>query len=252
MGGKASLASQARCAGLLGTMKADLRPLAYEPADARYDQMLNAVLGIFDAKQSEAIDLRVRLEAAEALGQAGDPRPRENNWITIPAGEFRMGAQTEDPTNPNYDPDACPEESPVHEVYVDAYQMGRYPVTVEEYQRFVEDDGYQNEQWWNAGGFGERTEPDKWDEQRLHPNRPVVGVTWYEAAACCGWAGGRLPTEAEWERAARGTEGREVPVGKRRAQHQPGKLRRDEGWPCNAGGTVPEGDDARRAARPPG
>ena len=106
LGDAPSLAGGARCAGLLGAMLADLRPLAYQPPDPRYQKVLDAVLGIFDARQAEGIDFRVRLEAAEALGQAGDPRLKDDNWVTIPAGPFRMGAQKEDPGKPNYDPEA--------------------------------------------------------------------------------------------------------------------------------------------------
>lgn len=210
---KASLADKARCAGLLGAMLGDLRPLAYQPPAARYEAVLRSVLDVFDAGKSGAIDLLVRLEAAEALGQAGDPRLREENWVTIPAGTFLMGAQNWDRAQPNYDAEAMPDESPVHEVRLGAYQMGRYPVTVEEYRRFMEDDGYQNEQWWKDGGFGHQSQPVGWEGQLLHPNWPVSGVTWYEAAAWCAWAGGRLPTEAEWERAARGGESRKYPWG---------------------------------------
>jgi formylglycine-generating enzyme required for sulfatase activity len=159
------------------------------------------------------IDLEVRLEAAEALGQAGDPRLREDNLVTIPAGAFLMGAQKKNKSKPNYDPEADGDESPVHKVELDAYQLGRYPVTVEEYRRFVADEGYSNQRWWKAGGFEERSEPGHWDEQVQHPNWPVVRVSWFEAAAYCAWAGGRLPTEAEWERAAREVDGRKYPWG---------------------------------------
>jgi serine/threonine-protein kinase len=115
------------------------------------------------------------------MGQAGDPRLRENNWVGIPAGSFVMG-----------------EGEQAHEVELDAYEIGRYPVTVEEYGRFVEEGG---------------REPADWDKQQQYPNRPVVNVTWHDAEAYCTWAGVRLPTEAEWERAARGREGRKYPWG---------------------------------------
>jgi formylglycine-generating enzyme required for sulfatase activity len=176
--------------------------------------VLQAALGIFDAEKSEGLDFWVRLETAEALGQAGDPRLDQDNWVTIPAGSFWMGAQKKDPRKPNYDPQAEDEEGLVHEVRLEtAFQIGRYPVTVQEYRQFMEDDGYRKEVWWKEGGLGERMEPDQWEEQSLHPNRPVVSVTWYEAAAYCAWAGGRLPSEAEWERAARGTERRKYAWG---------------------------------------
>jgi len=215
-----SLADHARVAGLLGACLRDLDPVHYQPADARYQQTLNAVLGVFNPAKAREIDFRVRLEAAEALGQAGDPRLQGDNWIRIVAGNFRMGAQNTDPRQPNHDPDAGVDESPAHEVDLDAYDIARYPVTVQEFRHFLDDqDGYKNERWWKAGGFGQTQGPGGWEEQVLYPNRPVVGVSWYEAAAYCAWIGERLrrqvrlPTEAEWERAARGTAGRKYPWG---------------------------------------
>jgi len=146
LGGKPPLAEQARCTGLLGAMVRDLTPLGYQPADPRYREVLDAVLGIFDAKKAAAIDFKIRLEAAEALGQAGDPRlGRAENWITIEGGTFRMGAQKTDPKQPNYDPDAHDNEAPVHEASVKTFQIAKYPVTVAEYQRFVESEGYLDE-----------------------------------------------------------------------------------------------------------
>jgi formylglycine-generating enzyme required for sulfatase activity len=175
------LKDRARCAGLLGAIQADLKPSGYTPPDARYKDLMEAVLAVFDPETSAGIPLKVRVEAAEALGQAGDPRLRENNWVRIPAGTFVMGKGDE-----------------AHDVELDAYEIGRYPVTVEEYGRYVEEGG---------------REPRDWEKQLEYPNRPVVNVSWGNARRYCGWAGVRLPTEAEWERAARGQVGRGYPWG---------------------------------------
>jgi hypothetical protein len=190
LGSNPSLLSQACCTGLLGAIVADLRPLKYQPADDRSQTVLSSVMGIFDAQLSERIDLRIRLEAAEALGQAGDPRLKNDNWITIlpPDNQTRESMQKE-------------------------FQIAKYPVTVEEYRRFIGDDGYQTMKFWKDGGFGVRAFPQGWEEQRLHPNRPVVSVTWYEASAYCAWAGVRLLTNAEWELAALGAFERSFPWG---------------------------------------
>jgi hypothetical protein len=212
------LFQQARWAGLLGAIVRDLEPFNYQPADPRYQQTMDAVLGIFDADKAYDIPFRVRLEAAEALGQAGDPRLREDNWITIEGGG---------PANP------------------EPFQIARYPVTVEEYSHFVADEGYQNERWWRAGGFGDCAEPVYWDQQVIHPNRPVTGVSWHEAAAYCAWAGVWLPDGTEWERAARGLENREYAWGDEEPDERRANFDDNVGHPTPVGlypaGATPEG-----------
>jgi formylglycine-generating enzyme required for sulfatase activity len=169
-----------------------------------YDQpsvhrgLWSRIVGAISPKASRAALLDVAIKAADALGQANDPRfsaaNRANNWVRIPAGQFVMGETGES-------------------VQVAAFEIGRYPVTVGEYRKFVEHDGYLDEQWWTAGRFGKWTEPENWDGQLVYPNRPVVGVSWYEAMAYAAWEGCRLPTEQEWEFAARGPDEREYPWG---------------------------------------
>jgi formylglycine-generating enzyme required for sulfatase activity len=212
LGKQSTLVAQARCAALLGAMMRDLSRMGYQPKTPEYERTVKAVMGIFDAGESEKIDLKTRIEAADALGQVGDPRLDEDNWVTIPAGTFHMGAQKENEKGRNYDPEAYDDERPVHEVTLRPFRIGRFPVTVQEFGAFISDGGYSKPKHW-VEGFGKFQEPENWEQQKQYPNRPVVGVSWFEAAAYCSWNNGRLPTEAEWERAARGPTEARYPWG---------------------------------------
>lgn len=118
------------------------------------------------------------------------------DWVTIPAGQFLMGSI------PARDACAYPDEAPQHKVDVEALSMTRAPVTNDQYRIFVESVGYQPPGHWLGGhvplGRG---------------NHPVTYVDWHDAQAFCLWAGVRLPTEAEWEKTARGLDGRTWPWG---------------------------------------
>jgi len=112
--------------------------------------------------------------------------------VMIPAGEFIMGSELGK---------GQPDESPQRKVYLDAYAIDKYEVTVAQYAGYLR----------KAGG----EPPDFWDRinQKEDMNRPVVGVDWLEADEYCRFYGKRLPTEAQWEKAARGTDGRKYPWG---------------------------------------
>jgi len=206
--------------------------------------------------EDELSDMRQAIAHAEKIGSKGDPRfadptaslrdPKHPHWVTIPAGEFWMGAQSEDAAGRNYDKEAASDESPVHQVTLRAYAIGRYPVTVSEYKAFVDAGGYDTKRYWYAGGLGKTSSPGDWDGQLQHPTRPVVGVSWFEAMAFAAWAtsmlenaGHRsritLPTEAQWERAARGLNGRRYPWGNDEATEH--RLNFD----ANVGKTTPVG-----------
>ena len=125
----------------------------------------------------------------------------------IPAGEFQMGGR---------DGDAESDEQPVHTVYVDAFYIDKYEVTNAQYKKFVD----ANPQW-QKDNIPRNLHNGKylrfWRGNTYHlskENHPVVYVSWYAAMAYAKWAGKRLPTEAEWEKAARGgVVGRKYPWG---------------------------------------
>jgi formylglycine-generating enzyme required for sulfatase activity len=170
------------------------------------------------------VALRVRIAAGEALGYLGDPRLGE--LVSIPEGPFLMGDDEDKDTKPR------------HEVFLPAYQIGKYPVANAEFREFVDAGGYREKRWWTAAGWKRKkaekwSEPRYWNDTRFNkPNQPVVGVRWYEALAYCRWRGAqekknyRLPTEAEWEKAARGTDGRQYPW---RGAFDPSRLNSSEG-----------------------
>lgn len=215
------------------------------------------------------LSVRERLAAGDALGRLGDPRPgvrvlhREPalpdvDWVEIPAGRFTLGSAADDE-------DAWDQEKPAHEIELEKFWISRYPITNAQFAPFVDDGGYRDPSLWTEEGrawlagaeadlsalpeelrerwadwlaqrpASRRHRPFYWQDARLAgPNRPVVGICWYEAMAFVCWldhrlrevgasevfpgvsAGQvRLPTEAEWEKAARGPEGRRWPWGDR-------------------------------------
>jgi sulfatase modifying factor 1 len=121
------------------------------------------------------------------------PSAVEAAMVVIPAGEFTMGSEHGI-------------ERPPHMVFVDTFEIDQFEVTNEQFERFVAATGYVTD--------AEKAGETSWRYYaRGKPTHPVVKVSWNDASAFCQWAGKRLPTEAEWEKAARGTDGRTYPWG---------------------------------------
>ncbi len=142
----------------------------------------------FRAALEEAYAASYRPPAAAVPGAASAAAASTEGMVWFPGGRFLMGSN------------ALREASPEAEVSVAPFWMDAHPVTVAEYRRYLEETGAPPPRYWN--------DPDcRGDEQ------PVVGVSWQEAAAYAAWAGKSLPTEAQWEFAARGRENRTYPWG---------------------------------------
>lgn len=121
----------------------------------------------------------------------------------IQEGEFLMGTspeQLKDLIKQDYKKEWFEDEIPQHVVYLDPYYIDVYPISNFQYSKFIRETGYKKPDYFRDYKFN-------------HPLKPVVGVSWEDAFEYCNWANRRLPTEAEWEKASRGTDGRLYPWG---------------------------------------
>jgi gamma-glutamyl hercynylcysteine S-oxide synthase len=159
--------------------------------------------------EDPAAPLEARIAAARELGE-DDPRP--GTFVRIAEGEFWRGSDA---------PEGEPAEQPRIRARTAAFEIGLVPVTVREFAGFATA-GYRERSLWSDSGWEWRERnridaPRFWADEvwraYLGPNQPVVGCSWYEAEAYARSAGARLPTEAEWEHAARGEDGRRYPWG---------------------------------------
>ncbi|AGB26193.1 TIGR03440 family protein [Mycobacterium sp. JS623] len=131
--------------------------------------------------------------------------------VLVPAGEFVLGVDAVS------EPHSLDNERPAHVVDVPAFRIGRVPVTNGEWRQFIDDGGYEQQRWWSERGWRHRQEaglsaPQFWNAdgtrtrfghvEEIPAHEPVQHVTYFEAEAYAAWAGARLPTEEEWEKAA--------------------------------------------------
>ena len=161
------------------------------------------------------------------------PTPPPSDMVLVPAGEFIMGSQGD-----------SPDEQPVRRVYVEAFYIDRYPITNARYAQFLNAVGDTADQC--GGHICLDTQAETPSSRILYrqgryvveagyERHPVTNVSWYGAQAYCRHYGQRLPTEAEWEKAARGTDGRAYPWGDRFDLH---RLNSDD----RIGDTIPVGN----------
>lgn len=130
-------------------------------------------------------------QKTQAMVTQAEIRARDvTPMVLISAGEFLMGSENGDH-----------EAKPVHSVHLDSYYIDKFEVTVAQYDRFLRSTGRKSPRFWEQ------------IDLKKHKDRPVIGVDWEDAQAYCAWAGKRLPTEAEWEKAAKGSDGRIYPWG---------------------------------------
>jgi formylglycine-generating enzyme required for sulfatase activity len=202
---------------------------------AKVARVVSHLARILEAGRLPAVE---RAEAGVALAHLGDPRPgvglREDGlpdivWCEVPAGDFIMGSEDDKLS-------LFGKETPQRRVHTGKFAMSKYPVTNAQYAAFIKGGGYTRREFWSEAeregvwrnGKVKARNDDEW-RASLHnygapftlPNHPIVGIMWYEGVAFCRWLSEqlgyevRLPSEIEWEKAARGTDGRMYPWGEK-------------------------------------
>ena len=209
--------------------------------------ILNRVRGrLVSLLEKGKLEPAERVEAGNTLSMLGDPRFRKDFWylpddpdlglVQVPGGTFWMGSDQK------RDPDAREDECPRHKVHLSPYWIAKYPVTVAQYRAYLEDTGRK---------------PDKlWLELNRYDNHPVVAVSWEDAKKYCEWLSGkledrdgeyRLPTEAQWERAARGSDERKYPWGNDEISSNKANYRETRILTTSPVGSFPAGESPYRA-----
>lgn len=164
----------------LQDMEDHMRAAGEDIARHRDNESLKVAEKVYEWNELEALLPEAQWKELEAM-------------VTIPAGNFLMGTDSKRSDNYNH---------PEHSVFLPEYQIDKYPVTHAEYAKFVAATKHRPPLDWAGGKIP--------DEKTKYP---VTMVTWYDAVDYCKWKEKRLPTEAEWEKAARGTDGRRWPWG---------------------------------------
>ncbi len=209
-------ADRAHAVSLLGAMLSYARHELpnFVPENMNWVALLQSVSQVFDREGVIGLGPKTRAATAEALDQASQDRLRApkdpDYWVEVPAGDYPIGGDEE-----------TSQSLPFRTVRITTFQIAKYPVTVWEYDQFL-----------NAAKYAA---PPNWEEQLRHLGRPVVNVTWHDARGYCDWAEVLLPNEVQWEAAARGTEGRFYPWGNER----PDEFRANFGM--NVGAPTPVG-----------
>src|SRR5690349_15460198 len=193
-----------------------------ESADFRGTRLTEAgfafgMIAQHEQQHDETMLITHQLRTGPQALTAADPDPvplfTGPSEVLVPGGPFTMGTSGE--------PWALDNERPAHRREVAAFHIDTTPVTLAAYQAFIEDGGYDEERWWTKEGWAHirghgihaplfwRRDGGQWLRRRfgvtevVPPDEPVLHVCWYEADAYARWAGRRLPTEPEWEKAAR-------------------------------------------------
>jgi iron(II)-dependent oxidoreductase len=163
-----------------------------------------------DETMLATLQLRQGPPVVEATTVLPAGRPVLHGAVVVPGGEFVLGV------SPAAEPTALDNEQPAHVVHVPAFRIGRFPVTNAQWQEFCDAGGYAEYRWWSPRGWQHRTEaglerPMAWHPdgtrtrfgraEDVPPDEPVQHVSYFEAEAYAAWAGARLPTEVEWEKA---------------------------------------------------